>query len=204
MLTPGARGTFLTDAAEAIALGFHWRDEDGPRPWVGQVGQYSFGWASEVRRYPHSGLTVSTAQNGLDVTRYVQPLDRSPFGLVAGFVATWCHDGPHQRPTHPLVWQHGYVAGLRVADRITGLAGCGPISDAEVERMVAGAQRAGTEWAQGFRAAIGATRGIAGDPAAMRDFIAHQAPVPAPLMALDMLAAGGSRAEFGPQTFFTR
>jgi hypothetical protein len=204
MFTRHAQAASPGAPLQSVALGFHWLDDDSPRRWVGHAGAYSFGWAADARYYPHSGLTLCAAQNAVDITRYVQPPDRSAYGLLASFVASWCHDRPAVKPAREPSWERGYVAGLRVADRVTGLAGAGSLGDDAVARMISGTQPPDPQWADGFRAAIEATREIAADPAATERFLAHEAAVPAAFMELEMLAAGGSRATFGPQLYFTR
>jgi CubicO group peptidase (beta-lactamase class C family) len=163
----GSYARVRQDAALGLALG----DVDTVDAWLGGAGQYPFGWHTLARALPRRAFAMAVFANAWDLTRFVQPLDRSAPGLIANVITAWIRDdttfGAHAR----LPWRSSsaYAAGFLLAERISALLNAGgtPLSPATIARIAADTRRLDVDLEQGWDAtafAAGTEHALAAGP----------------------------------------
>jgi len=166
LLTPQAPSSSGANAEDWVSLGVEILNYNTPLQGFGHAGAHMYGWETDARAYPSLDFAIVIGTNNWDVpTRSIRRDLRVQRAreLIPDFIITWLENEAvsvkRQPESQSWAWKTSYVAGLIMADRLTGFLGIeAPISPAMVDAMASGALTMGEErdvWdAAGFRAGI--------------------------------------------------
>jgi len=166
MLTPQAPSTSGSSADDWVSLGVEILNYNKPLQGFGHGGAHMYGWEDDSRVYPSLDLAIVIGTNNWDmITRSLRRDLRVQRAreLIPDFIIDWLQHESVSRTRAPApqswAWKTSYVAGLVMADRLTGFLGIeSPITPAMVDTMAAGALIMEGEpavWdAAGFRAGV--------------------------------------------------
>jgi CubicO group peptidase (beta-lactamase class C family) len=193
MITPqAARGI---DPSMSIGLVWNLFDTGSPDEHFGHGGELMWGWHDVARAWPGHGVAVCIAANQQDLGDQGTSDRPSHLAgrLLLDVVAAWVQ-GEDPRPRRSEGAARSHLAGLIVADRLTGRLGIPtPLSDELVDRIAGAAIPApGTPWDAGAFAeairvgrasargglAAGAAAWLQEIPVQERDLRARQVGVP--------------------------
>jgi CubicO group peptidase (beta-lactamase class C family) len=194
-------------------LGFELLDVGTDAFNFGHDGANAWGWWSHSAAYPRDDLAVVVSTNCWDMTRYYNPPNETPVGLIGGFVYDWlqARGFARRRPygNEPWPWRLSYAMGLLMAERTLGLLGASSaVALRELTSMLDGARTvAGAsagEWnPDAYCAGVADLQRVGSSPEAIRNFLESGG---APITASDLALVGlqlGSRAKLEvPLDFF--
>lgn len=190
MLTPQASRGF----DQSVGLVWNLFEVGEPDMYFGHGGELMWGWHHVARAWPGHRVAVAVSANQYDLGDQGTSDRPSHLAgrLVLDVVTAWVH-GEDPRPRRDAAAARSHLAGLMVADRLTGRLGIRtPFSDADVERIASTAVVDGaTPWdPAAFREALFQARSTdraltamadlwrAEIPHHVRDLLARQLGVP--------------------------
>jgi CubicO group peptidase (beta-lactamase class C family) len=166
ILRPATAGAMLTPQASrgldpSTAVGIVWNlfEHGTPNAYFGHGGEHMWGWHHVARAWPHHRVAVTVAANQFDLGDQGASDRPSHLAgrLVLDIVTAWVH-GIDPRPRRDEAAARSHLAGLMVADRLTGRLGMPtPLSDTDIEGIARATVVDGsTPWdPAAFRAAMG-------------------------------------------------
>jgi CubicO group peptidase (beta-lactamase class C family) len=151
-----------------------------PDQYFGEAGAFPFGWWTDSRAYPAHRLALVICVNRWDMTRWFNPPEDSPTGLVAEWLVARLRKPPPARPGRSWAWRASYAMGLLIAERCKGLLAIEePFGDEMIEAMARGARGcdgAPAEWCpDAFRAGVADMLRAEMTPAGVRALLASEA-----------------------------
>jgi CubicO group peptidase (beta-lactamase class C family) len=145
--------------------------------YFGEAGAFPFGWWTDSRAYPEHGLAIVMCVNRWDMTRWFNPPEDSPTGLIAEWLVERLGTPAVARPPRSWAWRASYAMGLTMAERCRGLLGIEqPLTDELVDAMATGTRRCDggpAEWLpDAFAAGVADMHRSDMTPAGIRDLLA--------------------------------
>jgi CubicO group peptidase (beta-lactamase class C family) len=168
-------------------------------------GAYPFGWWSDSIAYPAQGIALAVSGNRWDMTRWYNPPDVTPSGLIARYVSDRLRETPTRSTASAgsgdsvpgWAWKASFVMGFVLVERVNGLLGLSrPPRSAE---MLGAADRAWSssdevcQWdLDGFLAGVAAMSELDPTPAAIEAFLSSDE-CPVSRAELDLVCLGFGR-----------